>query len=409
MVDKIAFAGTSSGSWEKGACALGKLARLKISAMQVARITQQIGRELLLRREHDAGLQQRRELPAANEQPVDIACAEVDGGRMRTRGFGQGRGVHDHSWKETKVAALWRMTGSTFQEDPHPEPPRCFLDDRHVPTLVREIKRQRGEQHARDDENAEKTSSKPVSDTAAAGSPEARQWPPQRLFRTCVATLKDVYEFGPLVAAEAQRRGFYEAARRVFLGDGDHKNWTVHKLHFPFFTPITDFVHPVTYLYEAAGAVTSSWSAHWEQYTAWVTACWQGRIASVMGDLREWQTRLGSPEKNTPDNDPRQILATTCTYLENNQPRMNYPEYRRQGLPITSCLVESLIKEINRRVKGTEQFWNRPSAQEGEFILQTTAALLSDGEPLTKHILSRPGSLYYRCSSANPARPSGPD
>jgi len=79
---------------------------------------------------------------------------------------------------------------------------------------------------------------------------------------------------------------------------------------------------------------------------------------------------------------------------------MHYPEYRRQGLPITSCLVESLIKELNHRVKGTEQFWNRPPASEGESILQATAGLLSDGDPLTRHILSRPGSLYYRRSTA---------
>ena len=410
LIDKIAFAGTSSESWQKAARALSKLARLKISGMQVARITQQIGGELLEQREHQAALQRRRELRAANEQPVDIACVEVDGGRMRTRASGQGRGVHDHCWKETKVAALWRMTGDTFDRDPHPEPPRCFLDQQHVSKLAREIKGSRSEQHAQDAENAQETSAKLPSDHPGSGpEPSERQWPPRRVFRTCVATLKDVYGFGPLVAAEAQRRGFYDTARQVFLGDGDHKNWTVHKLHFPFFTAITDFVHPVTYLYEAAGAITSSWAAHWEQYIAWMTACWQGRIHSVIADLKEWQTRLGLPDKGTADNDPRQIIATTLTYLENNRSRMNYPEYRQQGLPITSCLVESLIKEINRRVKGTEQFWNRPSATEGEAILQTTAALLSDGEPLTNHILSRPGSLHYRPTTASTPEASAPD
>ena len=221
------------------------------------------------------------------------------------------------------------------------------------------------------------------------------------MFRTCVATLQDVYAFGRLVAAEAQRRGFYDAARQVFLGDGDHKNWTVHKLHFPFFTPITDFVHPVTYLYDAAGAVTSSWAAHWEQYAAWMTACWQGRLGEVLAELHEWHSRLGMPEPDTPENDPRHIVAKTLTYLENNAPRMNYTRYRQDGLPITSCLVESLIKELNHRVKGTEQFWNRPAALEGESTLQATASLLSDGEPLTNYILSRPGSLYYRRSTAS--------
>ena len=88
---------------------------------------------------------------------------------------------------------------------------------------------------------------------------------------------------------------------------------------------------------------------------------------------------------------------------------MNDPQYRQQGLPITSCLVESLIKEINDRIKGTEQFWNRPEAPQAESILQTTACLLSDGDPLTKHILSRPGSLFYRRSTrANPNKAPRP-
>ena len=71
-----------------------------------------------------------------------------------------------------------------------------------------------------------------------------------------------------------------------------------------------------------------------------------------------------------------------------------------EGLPIISCLVESLIKEINHRVKGTEQFWNRLAATEGESILQGTTSLLSEGDPLTKQILSRPGSFEYRRSTA---------
>jgi hypothetical protein len=421
MIDSIVFAGGSFRSGAKAARALGRLSRLDISAAQVLRITQQIGAELLARRERDAALHQRRELPAENATPVEIACVEVDGGRMQTRAAEQGRGVHERGWKETKVAALWKMSGPTFEVDPHPDPPRCFLDAQHVTQMVREIKRQCGESHERDADSGEnpvvshpaasdQTHTQSGDETAIDPPSRERAWPPARVFRTCVATLKDVFGFGQLVAAETQRRGFHDAARRVFLGDGDHKNWTVHKLHFPDFTPITDFVHPVTYLHHAAGAVTSSWAAQWEQYTSWMTDCWQGRVDNVIAELREWQARLGEPDKTTPDGDPRKIVATTLTYLSNNQPRMDYPRYRREGLPVTSCLVESLIKEINQRVKGTDQFWNRPDATEGEAILQVTATLLSDGDPLTGHVLSRPGSPYYRRSTAGRlATPDRPD
>jgi hypothetical protein len=62
-------------------------------------------------------------------------------------------------------------------------------------------------------------------------------------------------------------------------------------------------------------------------------------------------------------------------YVTDNAARMEYPRYRREGLPVTSTLVESLIKQFNKRVKGTEKFWLRGGA---EAILQGRAAYLSE-------------------------------
>ena len=73
---------------------------------------------------------------------------------------------------------------------------------------------------------------------------------------------------------------------------------------------------------------------------------------------------------------------------------MNYADYRRQGLPVTSSAVESLIKEFNYRVKGTEKFWDNPEGAEA--ILQVRAAVLSDDNRLATHIQARPGSAFRR-------------
>jgi len=56
---------------------------------------------------------------------------------------------------------------------------------------------------------------------------------------------------------------------------------------------------------------------------------------------------------------------------------MRYAEYRRQGLPITTSAIESTIKQINRRVKGTEKFWD----EGGDPILQLAADRLSETKP----------------------------
>jgi hypothetical protein len=94
------------------------------------------------------------------------------------------------------------------------------------------------------------------------------------------------------------------------------------------------------------------------------------------------------------------VVARAVTYLENNQARMDYPRYRRLGLPVTSSAVESLIKEFNYRVKGTEKFWNRPEGTER--ILQVRAAVLSDDDRLSKHLKNRPGSPLRRYRAKEP-------
>ncbi len=65
-------------------------------------------------------------------------------------------------------------------------------------------------------------------------------------------------------------------------------------------------------------------------------------------------------------------------YLHNNRHRMRYDEYRRRGLPITTALMESTIKRMNRRIKGTEKFWREGA----EPMLQLAADKISETEPL---------------------------
>src|SRR6185312_15300104 len=51
-------------------------------------------------------------------------------------------------------------------------------------------------------------------------------------------------------------------------------------------------------------------------------------------------------------------LASSLGYLTNQRQRMKYPEHRKQGLPLTSSTMESTVKQIIRRIKGSEKFWS---------------------------------------------------
>ena len=195
-----------------------------------------------------------------------------------------------------------------------------------------------------------------------------------------------------MMAAEADSRGFYQAAKQAFVCDGLPYNWTIQRTHFPGFTPILDFVHAVEHIYAAARCVRSDQEEIWRLHLQWTDACWKGRVREVISGLLVEQQRIGEPPQNADENDPRKIIAAAIGYFQNNAARMDYPAYRRDGLPVTSSLMESFVKELNRRVKGTEKFWN--DGVSGEAILQVRAAALCDDDRLYRHLQNRPGNPF---------------
>jgi len=384
---------------------LRRLAGIAITGRHVNDLCTAIGAELAEQRDRatDDYVHHRRQPPPA--APA-IAVVALDGGRVLTRAEGQGPGVHERHWKEDKVACLLSMTGATFTADPHPDPPRCFLDPPEVDKLVRELQAQQGPRLEGEDLplltelalGRQKVEADPSAAASAAADEPDRPWPPRRAegARTCVATMQDCHGFGKMVAAEAYRRGFTEAARGAVLGDGSAWIWAQQEKWFAALTPITDFVHVLGYLYVTATACAATAGERWQLHVSWMTACWQGRVATVLADLQTRLEALGPypGAAKPPPTDARAVLQRALTYLGNNQARMNYPEYRKQGLPVNSSPVESLIKEINYRVKGTEKFWNRPGGAEA--ILQIRAALLSNDDRLARFMKSRPGSPLRR-------------
>lgn len=210
------------------------------------------------------------------------------------------------------------------------------------------------------------------------------------------ATLRNSQAFGRMVAAEAKERDFYRAPRKAFVADGAPYNWKLHQRYFSGFVPIADFRHVVCYVYRSACAVASDEAKRWDQYVAWLRGCWQGRVAGVIGQLRDWQGRIGLPPpgQELPPAGPRRAVAEALSYFGNNAGRMTYPEYRRAGLPVTSSLVESLVGEVNARVKSKQKYWNRGAGAEA--ILQLRAALLSEDGRLDRYLGERPGWPYRR-------------
>ncbi len=184
--------------------------------------------------------------------------------------------------------------------------------------------------------------------------------------------------FGWQVAAEVHRRGLHRAVSKAYVCDGQKYNWSIWELHLrPLgFVAILDFVHLVVYLYAAACAAWGrGTAAAWAGYKRWLGQAWSGESAQLLRGLRAQGERLGSPPAECSEDDPRRVVSEAVGYVTNNRPRMDYPRYRKLGLPISSAPVESTIKRLNRRLKGTEKFWG---SRGGEALLTIRAAYLSE-------------------------------
>ena len=364
-------------SFERAEITTARVLGQKVSQSTIRRLASQVGHEL-------AELAQHEEPTGQEGVTPEVAVVSCDGGRVRARVPGQGRGVclsGENGWRETKNASLERMTSPENHsgDDPCPD----------LPTSFRSVER------------VAKITEKPapnVEETAEDKKARVIYQGPRRVLRTVVSSMACSEQFGPMMKREAERRRFFEASSRAFLGDGLNWNWSIWKEHFPTFVPILDFIHAIHYVFDAAMYIGSGDSEGWTLYTRYVTLCWQGRVDLVIDELTgECLTRGIDLEGRISDEDPNKPLTDAVRYLTNNRTRMDYPAYRLAGLPVTSSAMESLVKQINQRVKGTEMFWDDP--QGAEAILHLRAAALSDDGRLDHYLAKRPGWPYTRRSS----------
>lgn len=364
MYRRIVFASVQGVSFEDASETLSELGELKLLSKRVWRAAKRIGEERVEECRQAAESFLKLPLPAQRENPSgqtpSLACVQMDGGRFQERErttSTQSKQEHaedrsskdsdstDGFWREYKAGLLMSMHSKVHAQDPCPELPATFVDPGKMREIAREIKGF--------------TSDSQVSlkaDEEAGADFKERQGRPEMLVKSVVATSGDIEAFGPLLASAAYARGFNAAPRKAFVADGSSTNWSVWRQYFSHYTPILDFVHALMYVYAAAMAGRSA-NEGWLTYRDWAQWLWSGKVDQLLRALEQRQQQVGVPEKKETGT-PRAQVAASLGYLTNQRDRMKYPEYRQQGLPITSSPMESTIKQINRRLKGTEKFWD---------------------------------------------------
>jgi hypothetical protein len=368
----VVFLASEIRSFQRTAVAIRRVLKQNLSTSTIRRLAKDVGLELA--EEAIEGDDREAVVP-------QVAVVSCDGGRIRTREPGRGRGVcpsGENGWRETKNASLERMTQPEQIDDfdPCPELPTTFKTTARVAKITE----------------------KPVPNVDPSPDDERDRvcyQGPRRVLRTVLSSMATSDDFGPMMQGEARRRRFFESPRRAFIGDGLPWNWTIWKKHFRSFVPILDFIHAIHYVFHAAMCLVDDEGDGWDVYARAITLCWQGRVEEV---IRQWtdacHDRGIDMEEKLADDDPNKPLADAVRYLSNNRSRMDYPTYRRLGLPVTSSPMESLVKQINLRVKGTEMFWDDPDGAEA--ILRLRAASLSDDGRLDRYLANRPGCPFVR-------------
>lgn len=388
MLERVTYLGTKLPSFRDAYEAMNKILRTTINEKRVERTTERIGGERVAQRQEQISAWSELKLTEKivappGVKPPDVVSVMADGGRLQLRDPNPDAKSH---WHEYKCGLLQSLSSEVSASDPCPQIPAFFLNRERMDKLAREITHVAARIESPVDKPVPDAQSTSEISAIVLGTEEERgsidYQPPKVIDREVVASRQESRTFGRHLAAVAWSLGFLAAKQKAFVGDGQNWIWTEWERHFkPYgFVPILDFIHALTHVYAAAMAGRPA-EHGWPVYVRWITAVWSGDITSVISELAIRQKELGLPTKDDGDTSPATLVTKTLTYLQNQQSRMNYPEYRRSGLPITSAHMESTVKQVNRRLKGSEKFW----ADEGcEALLQLVADEHSTTQPMAE-------------------------
>ena len=167
---------------------------------------------------------------------------------------------------------------------------------------------------------------------------------------TYTGAIETAEEFGQRLYAEACRRGWSRAHKKVILGDGAEWIWNLADLHFPGALQIVDLFHARQHLWDLARLLYPGEDARQRQ---WILRH-QPKLDD--GKIEKLVHYLGSLETSSPE--LTETIRKAAAYFQRNAERMRYPEFRRQHLFVGSGVIEAGCKTvIGSRLKQSGMFW----------------------------------------------------
>lgn len=145
---------------------------------------------------------------------------------------------------------------------------------------------------------------------------------------------------------EAHDFGFEHYEKPVILGDGAKWIWDYAGEHHPKAIQILDYFHACEYLGNALNSIDADKNTR----TKKIDALEGGKIKETFEYLKTLE--------------PTKDVVDCIRYFTNNQQRMNYKQYKDQGLDIGSGAIESTHRTlIQSRMKQAGMHWKKKNVQ----------------------------------------------
>jgi len=168
---------------------------------------------------------------------------------------------------------------------------------------------------------------------------------------TYTGAIESAEEFGRRIYAEAYRRGWSRARKKVVIGDGAEWIWNLVALHFSDAIQIVDLYHARQHLWEVARKLYPNDEG---KQKAWMKIH-QKRLLD-RGKIEKLVAALRSIESDNPE--VAEKIRTEADYFERNAERMRYPKFRGQHLFVGSGVIEAGCKTVVAfRLKRSGMFW----------------------------------------------------
>ena len=162
------------------------------------------------------------------------------------------------------------------------------------------------------------------------------------------AVLGSKADFSPALWALAVQHELATARKCSVVADGALWIWDVAEDVCPDGQQVVDWFHAVEHLAQAANALYPD-EKDAKKRQLWLKTykdhLYMGRIHKIIAILNQHD------------------LPKLATYFERHQRRMQYLEFREEGLPIGSGTVESGVKQFKQRLSGTGMRWHPSNLQ----------------------------------------------